>query len=214
MYWTVKGTPQDLHSLTVNKDFKNRKTNRPKLDDLQNANLEDSSFKLIYCFKSCKCYFDCNATSKNTILKYLKHILEQVGIIFNNDYFLPDDTRLLYHNVIDMLLLTDKLKLKCYVLYETKELLTITKMHITIINILTFIISIAITIIIIIMIIFTITVITISIIIVFVKSAWRNVKSDNYLLQFLCHMTSNVKFLCMFLFIHLFFIQKLQHSMK
>ena len=35
-----------------------------------------------------------------------------------------------------MLLLTDKLNLKCYVFYQTKELLTITKMLITIINIL------------------------------------------------------------------------------
>ena len=88
-----------------------------------------------------------------------------------NCYFLSDDTRLFYHNAIDMLLLTDKPNLKCYVLYETKELLTITKMYITIINILVFIISIAIVIIIIIIII-TITVITINIIIAFVKSAW------------------------------------------
>ena len=88
-----------------------------------------------------------------------------------NYYFLPDDTRLFYHNAIDMLLLTDKLNLKCYVLYENKDLLTITKMYITIINILVFIISIAIVIIIIIIIII-ITVITINIIIAFVKSAW------------------------------------------
>ena len=120
-----------------------------------------------------------------------------------------------YHNAIDKLLLTDKLNLKCYVLYETKELLTITKMYITIINTLTLIISIAIVIAIIVIIIIiiiiiiiviiiiiiiisiiiiTITVITIIIIIAFVKVAWRFVKSDNYLLQFLCHMTSDVKF--------------------
>ena len=57
---------------------------------------------------------------------------------------------------------------------ETKELLIITKMYITIINNLIFIISIAIVIniITIIVIIITITVITI-IIIVFVKFAWR-----------------------------------------
>ena len=48
-----------------------------------------------------------------------------------------------------MLLLTKKLNLQCHVLYETKELLIITKMYITIINILMFIISIAIVIIII-----------------------------------------------------------------
>ena len=44
--------------------------------------------------------------------------------------------------------LTNKLNLKCYVLYQTKELLTITKMHITIVIILMFITSIAIAIII------------------------------------------------------------------
>ena len=91
----------------------------------------------------------------------------------SNYYFLSDDTPLLYHNPIDMLLLTAKLNLKCYVLYETKELLTITNMYITMINILMFTISVAIVIIIIIIIIIiTITVITISIIIIFVKSAW------------------------------------------
>ena len=88
---------------------------------------------------------------------------------------MSDNTRLFYRNTIDMLLLTHKLNPKCYVLYETKELLTVTKIYITIINILLFIISIAMTIaiIIIIIIIITITVITISIIILFVKSTWR-----------------------------------------
>ena len=81
---------------------------------------------------------------------------------------------LYYRNAIDMLLLTNKLNFKCYVLYETKELLTITKMYITIINILIFIVSIAIVIIIIIIIIIiTITVIDISIIITFAKSTWQ-----------------------------------------
>ena len=69
-----------------------------------------------------------------------------------------------------MLLLTDKLNLKCYILYETKELLTITKLYITFINILMFIIS---TVFVNIIIIIIITVITISIIIEFVKSVWR-----------------------------------------
>ena len=94
----------------------------------------------------------------------------------SNYYFLSDNTRLFYRNTIDMLLLTHKLNPKCYVLYETKELLTVAKIYITIINILLFIISIAMTIaiiIIIIIIIITITVITISIIILFVKSTWR-----------------------------------------
>ena len=59
-------------------------------------------------------------------------------------------------SAIDMTLLTDKLNLKCYVLYETKELLTITKIYITIINILVFIVSIVIVIIIIIITIITI----------------------------------------------------------
>ena len=88
----------------------------------------------------------------------------------SNYRVLSDDTRLFYHNTIDMLLLIEKLKFKCYVLYETKELLTSTKMYITIINILIFIISLAIVTIIIIITI-TITIITISIIILFVKSA-------------------------------------------
>ena len=78
-----------------------------------------------------------------------------------------------YRNAIDLSLLTDKLNLKCYVLYETKELLTIAKIYITIINILIFIFSIVIVIIIIIIIIITINVITISIITVFVKLAWQ-----------------------------------------
>ena len=69
-----------------------------------------------------------------------------------------------------MSLLTDELNLKCYVLHETRELLT----EITIINILIFIASIVIGIfIIIIIIIITINVISISIITVFVKLAWQ-----------------------------------------
>ena len=86
--------------------------------------------------------------------------------------FLSDDTLLYYRNAIAMLLLTDKLNLKCYVLYETKELLTITKICITIINILIFIISIVI-VIVIVFIISTSNVVTISIITVFVKSEWQ-----------------------------------------
>ena len=74
---------------------------------------------------------------------------------------------------LEMLLLTDKLNLKCYVLHETKELLIITKMYIIIINTLMLITSITIVIVIIIIIIITITVVTISFITVFVKSAWR-----------------------------------------
>ena len=71
-----------------------------------------------------------------------------------------------------MLLLTDKLNLKCYTLYGTEELLNIAKFYITFINILMLIISIAIAnIIIIVFIIIIITVITISIIIAFVKCA-------------------------------------------
>ena len=62
----------------------------------------------------------------------------------------------------------DAVNLKCYVLYETKELLTITKIYITIINILIFIVSIVIVAIMIVI----INVITISIITVFVKLAW------------------------------------------
>ena len=42
----------------------------------------------------------------------------------------------------------------------------------------------------------------------------RYFKLDTYLLQLLCHMTSDVKFLHMFFFIYLFFVQKLQHSIN
>ena len=65
-----------------------------------------------------------------------------------------------YHSAIDTLLLTEKLNLKFYVLYEAKELLTIPKMYITYITILIFIISIVIAII--------INIITISITILFI----------------------------------------------
>ena len=72
-----------------------------------------------------------------------------------------------------MSLLTDELNLKCYALYETKELSK--EIYITIINILIFTVSIVIVIfiIIIIIIIITINVINIIIITVFVKSAWQ-----------------------------------------
>ena len=77
---------------------------------------------------------------------------------------------MLYHrNAIDMSLLTDELNLRCYVLYETKELLI--EIYITIINILMFIVSIVIAFFIIIIIIITTNVVSISIITVFVKSA-------------------------------------------
>ena len=83
---------------------------------------------------------------------------------------ITDDTVLYHRNAIDMSLLTDELNVKCYVLYETKELLT--EIYITIINILVFIVSIVI-IIFNIIIIITINGINISIITVFVKSAWQ-----------------------------------------
>ena len=74
--------------MVVNKDFKKSKTNRLELDDLQNTNISDSSFKMIF----------------------------------------SDDTLLYYRNAIDMSLLADTLN---HVLYEIKELLTITKIYIT-----------------------------------------------------------------------------------
>ena len=111
--------------------------------------------------------------SPKTQSQNLKYNLEQLGKT-SNYCFLSDDTLLYYRNAIDMSLLTDKLNLKCYVLYETKELLTITKIYITIINnILIFVVSIVSVVIIIIIIIITINVITISIITVFVKSVWQ-----------------------------------------
>ena len=111
--------------------------------------------------------------SKNTVIN-LKYDLKQLWKT-SNYCFLSDDTPLYYRSAIGMLLLTNKLNLKCYVLYETKELLilTTTKIYITIINILIFIVSIVIVIFIIIIIIITINVINISIITVFVKSAWQ-----------------------------------------
>ena len=144
------------------------------VDDSRNTNLSDSSFKTIYCFKRCKCYLNCNMISKNTIIN-LKYDLKQLWKT-SNYIFLSDDTPLYYRNAIDMLLLTVKLNLKCYVLYETKELLilTTTKIYNTIINILIFIVNIVIVIIIIsIIIIVTINVIIISVTTVFVKSAWQ-----------------------------------------
>ena len=86
--------------------------------------------------------------STKTQSEDLKDNLEQLG---KNPNYCFQAT-----SAIDMTLLTDKLNLKCYVLYETKELLTITKIYITIINILVFIVSIVIVIIIIIITIITI----------------------------------------------------------
>ena len=112
--------------------------------------------------------------SKNTVIN-LKYDLKQLWKT-SNYCFLSDDTPLYYRNAIGMLLLTNKLNLKCYVLYETKELLilTTTKIYNTIINILIFIVNIVIVIIIIsIIIIVTINVTIISVTTVFVKSAWQ-----------------------------------------
>ena len=113
---------------------------------------------------------------KNTFLLVSLSIKLQTHSLkkgFTRDVFLW--VCLIFQNTcFDILSLTDKLNLKCYVLYETKEILTITKTYITIINSLIFIFSIAIVtiIIIIIIIIITITAITISIIILFIKSTW------------------------------------------
>ena len=72
-----------------------------------------------------------------------------------------------------MLLLTDKLNLKRYILYESYYLLQKYTLPLLIFLCLLFIISISIVIIIIIIIITTVTVITISIVIVFAKYVWR-----------------------------------------
>ena len=85
------------------------------------------------------------------------HII--LNTIYNHRGKSHDDNRLFYHNAIEMLFLTDKVNLKYYVLYQTKELLPITNKHFTIINILMFIISIAIVIIIIIIIVIIIIII-------------------------------------------------------
>ena len=87
------------------------------------------------------------------------HII--LNTIYNHRGKSHDDNRLFYHNAIEMLFLTDKVNLKYYVLYQTKELLPITNKHFTIINILMFIISIAIVIIIIIIIVIIIIIIII-----------------------------------------------------
>ena len=106
----------------------------------------------------------------------------------SNYCFLSDDTLLYYRNATDMSLLTDKLNFKCYVWYETKELLTITKIiYVPFVNVFIFIISIVIiVIIIVIIIVMTITVTVITISIIFAHA----------------------------FFIYLFFAQKLQHSMN
>ena len=90
----------------------------------------------------------------------------------STQYFLSDDTDSIKRHW--HVILTNKLNRKCYVLYEAKELLTIPKMYITIVNVRMFIIriDIVIIIIIIVIIIITITATTINIIIVFVKSVW------------------------------------------
>ena len=58
--------------MAVYKDFKNCKTNRPELDNLQNTNLLDSSFKMIYYLKRYKCYFDCDATIIKSQIQFRK----------------------------------------------------------------------------------------------------------------------------------------------
>ena len=89
-----------------------------------------------------------------------------------------------YHLSIDMLLLTNKLNLKHYALYETKGLLTITKMFITIIYILIVIISMVTAIAIIMTIInITNTIITISIIIALIIIYLMFVKNINFTFQ-------------------------------
>ena len=111
---------------------------------------------------------------------------------------------------------TDQLNLNCYVLYQTKTL-TIAKMHITLINIFMFIVDIATVIIVvvitIIIITITTTVITYSIVSYSLNLNGGYVKSDKFFLQFLCHMTFDVKFSGLF-FIYLFFVQKLQNSIN
>ena len=118
--------------MVVNRDFKNNKTNRLELDDLQTTYLLDSS-KMIYCSKDA-----------NVILIVMRSPKTQSSIQFrtirkiSNYCFLFDGTLLYYCNTIVISLLIDKLNFKCFVLYENKELLTTTKIYITIINILIF----------------------------------------------------------------------------
>ena len=118
-----------------------------------------------------------------------------------------------------MLLLTDKLNLTCYyALYDTKELLTITKMYI---NIIKFSFMLA---------VFPLSLsllfsLLLSLLLLLPLSQLVSlshslslydgyVKLDTYLLKFLCHMTSDIKFFVHVFFIYLFFVQKLQHSMN
>ena len=85
-----------------------------------------------------------------------------------------------------MLLLTNNLNLKRYVLYETKELLTITKMYIIVINILIFIDSIAIiiTIIIVIIIVIIIAIIISTIGIIIISIVICNMVVKNIIFSF------------------------------
>ena len=143
--------------MAINKDFKNCKTNRPDRFKIVLSKWyivsKDVNVILIVMQPA-------KAQSQN-----LKYNLEQLGKI-SNYYSLSDDTQLLitmsYWPINWTLSVT-----------YAWELLTITKMYNTILNILMFIISIAIVSIIIIIIIITLTVITISIVIVFTKNAWR-----------------------------------------
>ena len=119
-----------------------------------------------------------------------------------------------------MLFLTEKLKLKCYVLCQTKELLTINKKCILPLLIFLFLLSVLPELLLLLFLslsnsitVGTVSVITISIIIAFAKVNLLNVKSGKFLLEFLCHMTSDVKFSHIF-FAYLFFVQKLQNSLN
>ena len=104
---------------------------------------------------------------------------------------------------IDMLLLTDKLNLECYVLYETKELLSIVKIYITIINIPIFIINIAIVNIIITIVVIVITILLppLALLSYSLNPHGGYAKSGIYLLQFFRHMTSDSKFSYMFFYL-------------
>ena len=90
------------------------KTNRSELDDLQKT-----KFKIVDVFFIIM-------RPRKTQSQNLQYNLEQLGKI-SNFCFWSDDTPLHY---IYVLLLTEKLNIKCYVLYKTKELLTTSTMYI------------------------------------------------------------------------------------
>ena len=62
--------------MVVNKDFKKSKTNRLELDDIQNTNISDSSFKMIFSDDTLLYYR--NAIDMSLLADTLNHVLYEI----------------------------------------------------------------------------------------------------------------------------------------